>query len=54
MAFKLFGDVYIKYHLYIGVYLQRNVWVHMKNEMEAFIRFKGVDPHQFFGGINLQ
>ena len=34
---SIFGSVHTKYYLYIGINLQRNVWVHIKSEMEAFI-----------------
>ena len=48
MVFKLFGGVNIKFHFYAGVHLQRNGGVHIKSEMEAFIRFRGVYLHVFF------
>ena len=48
MAFKQFGDVDIKSHFFIGVHLQRSIGVHIKSEIEEFIRFKSVHLYLYF------
>ena len=34
--------------MYVSVHLQRNVGVHLKNEMEGFIRSGGVDIYCYY------